>query len=453
MKSLSRQLGWVLGSGTVLQGFNSSMIAVALVSIGAHFGETAALPWLVSGMYIACAVASPAMGRLVDLFGARRLYAAGLAVVLLTAIAGPFAPSAGWLVADRVLMGIGASVHFPAAMVLVRRLAGTPGEGQRRSMGTIALCGQTVAAIGPSVGGVLVSAFGWQSIFWVNLPLVLNSAVWLYATVPKDPPLGRRQGLLGRLDLPGLVLFTAALTLLMAGLLRLGQAGSLLPVVLSLPCWAAFLLRERRAATPFVDVRLLLRHRGVLTTCGRAVLTFIGFYAVFYGLPQWFETTRGLGSAQAGLLMMPIFGTGVLSTMAATFAGRILQPRALLIIGGVTTVIAGMSMALVLRDDAAWWTMIVVGALLGVPNGFNNLGNQGELHAAAPTAALGIASGLYRTAQYVGAALSAAAVTLLLVPAAAHGGAVSLGLVIAGIGGVLALLNTVAIVRGRRRFE
>ncbi|MGY1841320.1 MULTISPECIES: MFS transporter [unclassified Modestobacter] len=468
---LPRGVGWALGSGTVLQGLNSSVIAVALVSIATDFGAAGAgaLPWLVSSMYIACAVASPSAGRLVDLFGARRLYLVGLAVVLAAAVAGPFLPSVRWLVADRIVMGIGASVHFPAAMAIVRQMAAERGASGRSALGTIAFCGQAVAAIGPSLGGLLVSAFGWQSIFWVNVPLVAHSALWLLVTIPRsvdverpgaEPAPGARprrgvRSVVRALDLPGLGLFVLALVVLMWGLLGLddvvaGDRTPLLWIAASLPLWALFGVREVRAVSPFVDVRLLAANPQVVRTCGRGVLTFVAFYGVFYGLPQWFESVRGLSPAGAGALMIPVFGMGAVSTALATRAGARLSSRALLVTGGAAFAVAGALLATVMTADTPVWAMVGIGALLGVPNGFNNIGNQAMLQATAPADAIGVASGLYRTSQYIGAALSAAVVTLLVVEGAPRGGIAALGAVIGTIGAVLVLLNAIALVRARR---
>jgi MFS family permease len=457
LPSLPRAWGWALGSGTILQGFNSSIIAVALVSIGVYFGDTANLPWLVSGLYIACAVASPVAGRLVDLFGARRMYLIGLAVVLAAALAGPFVPSVEWLVVDRIVLGIGASMHFPAAMSVIRRQAELRQQSGRASIGVIALCGQSMAAVGPSIGGIIVLLVGWQGIFWVNLPLVLGSAAWVLAVVPKDAARAKRgslAGIVGRLDPFGLLLFVAALVCLMAGLLELDRvgAGDAQPLVLiatSVPLWAVFVLRELRAAAPFIDVRLLARSRALTATCGRAVVTFLAFYCVFYGLPQWFETGRGLTPAIAGLLMFPVFGVGVLSTIAATAAGRRMSPRTMLVVGALGFSVAGAAMVVLLSSDSPYWLMILIGVMLGIPNGFNNIGNQLILQLSVPADSAGVASGLYRTSQYVGAALSSVVVALVLSPLFVDGGIAMLGASIAAVGVLLLVLNAIALLRGR----
>src|SRR5690606_15434923 len=110
-----------LALGTLLNPLNSSMIAVALVRLQREFHVgVATSSWLVSGFYVAAAVAQPLMGRLVDRFGARRVFLSGLLVVLVVSVLTPFCPGFWWLVALRVAQAAGTSAAFPSAVVLVR---------------------------------------------------------------------------------------------------------------------------------------------------------------------------------------------------------------------------------------------------------------------------------------------------------------------------------------------
>ena len=398
---LPRSLAWSLGSGTVLSGLNSALIAVALIPITDHYGSAAAIPWLISSFYIASAVGSPAAGRLADRFGPRRVYLSGLAIVLLASLSGPFAPTAGWLVADRVLLALGTSVQFPAAMAIVRREADRRSAAVSSAIGVIALCGQTTAALAPSLGGLLVMLVGWQGIFWVNLPLVVNSLLWVWFCTPPDPE--------RRPDAP---------------------------------------------KAPLLDVRLFVAHPQIATTCLRGMITFIAFYTVFYGLPQWLQVGRGLDPAQAGLLMFPVFGVGVLSTLAATRMARRRSPEVILTVGNSAFILAGLVLIGTAGPESSLLLLALAAALLGIPTGFNNLGNQITLHHAAPARVAGGASGLYRTFQYLGAALSAVLVAHL-VPATDGGGSATLQAGVRHIGLVLVvigtLLLTATLVRQRRK--
>lgn len=464
-RPLPASLGWALGSGTILQGLNSAVLAVALVSIGRDLGvrDAGALAWVVTALYLSAAVASPTGGRLADLYGPRRVYLVGLAIALAASVAGPFVPSVGWLVADRVLLGVGTALQFPTAMAVVRRQARLLGARPASALGVIALCGQTTAALGPSVGGPIVALWGWQGIFWVNVPIVANAAFWVLRVVPADPPLPRAgaRETLRTLDPVGLLLFVGTLVPLMLGLLSLDGSPQWWWFVVTAALLALLVSWSARSSRPFLDVRLLARSPGVWRTCVRAVVTFVSFYAIFYGLPQWLEVARGMSPAQAGLLMFPVFGVGVLSTLAASRLGARVRPRVLLVLGSLAMLAAGVLALAVVDADAPVWLLVLLGVLLGLPNGFNNLGNQLVLHESVAEQHAGVASGLYRTAQYIGAALASVVVAAAVGPVAGAGGASggtvgdggigALGAWIAGLGAVLLLGSLVVLVRERRR--
>ncbi|MFG6402331.1 MFS transporter [Microbacterium sp. P04] len=453
-RPLPARIPWSLGSGTLLLGLNSAMIAVALIPMAEYFGDEGSIAWIVSCLYIAAAVGSPTAGRLADLFGARRIYLVGLAIILVASVAGPFVTTPEAMILDRVLLGLGAAAQFPAAMAVIRTQAERRGENATRAIGVIALCGQTTAALGPTVGGFMVLLWGWQGIFWVNLPVVAVSAALVLAFVPRDTRRERMpvRAVLGSLDPIGMLLLVGSLLLLMLGLLSWeGSSPQWIYFIALIPVVGLFVWRELRAATPFVDVRLMVTYPQFGLTCARAVATFVSFYGIFYGLPQWLEATRGLDPGTTGLLMLPVFGVGAISTIAATRIGRRTNPRVLLIVGTSAMVAAGGLLAVTASRDMPLWWLAVLCALLGLPNGFNNLGNQLLLHRAVPSDAAGASSGIYRTAQYVGAALAAVVVAHQLGTDQPLGGIRELGGTIAAIGGVLLVLSLFALFRGRKK--
>jgi MFS family permease len=453
---LPARIPWSLGSGTILLGLNSAIIAVALVPMGEYFGGPEAIAWIVSALYIAAAVGSPTAGRLADLLGPRRVYLVGLAVILVASVAGPFVPSAEWMVVDRVLLGLGAAAQFPAAMTVIRQQASRRREDATSAIGVVALCGQTTAALGPSIGGVVVLLWGWQGIFWINVPMVALCATVVLLFVPADPPRERMRWsrALASLDPLGMLLLIGSLVTLMLGLLSLGGSDPQWWYFVGfLPLAGLFVWRERRAAKPFVDVRLMVRYPQFGLTCLRAVATFVSFYLIFYGLPQWLESTRELDPATTGLLMLPVFGIGVLSTLAATRLGGRWHPRLLLIVGTSAMVLAGLLLAATAGPDAPIWWLAIICGLLGLPNGFNNLGNQLLLHRAVPTEAAGASTGIYRTAQYIGASLAAVVAAHVIGADHALGGIREMGIVIAAIGLALLLLSLAALAMHRRKGE
>ncbi|MFC9788739.1 MFS transporter [Rhodococcus sp. NPDC127528] len=438
--AVPRRLSVGLGSGTILQGLNSSMIAVAIVAIGQHFGSASGTAWVISALYIATAVTAPTAGRLGAVLGARRVYLGGLVLIAVGAVAGALAPSLGWLIAARVLLGIGTATQYPTAMTIVREYADRHGAQPRSAIATLTACAQVVVALGPTLGGLLVSTLGWQSIMWVNLPLAALSAGWVLSVADPDGPRprgGTGAELMRSLDPAGMALFLAGTATLMFFLLSLTTAASRWLAPVSVLVWAAFVWREAHCATPFIDVRALARNRMLSTTLARTLATYTAFYCIFFGLPQWLQGARGMSASAAGLMMLPIAGIGVFATMIASRVYGRYGARRTMLAGTCGLTIGGLLLAFVETSTAPVWSILLVAAILGVPNGFNNMGNQNLVNASASARDVGTAIGMYRTIQYVGANLAA-----VVIEVATHGGPSDAGLhrtgtVIATIGAIL----------------
>ncbi|MCL9758082.1 MFS transporter [Frankia sp. AiPa1] len=435
--------------GTLLNALNSSMIAVALVAIGGHFDAGASVVWLVSGLYLANAVAQPTMGRLADQFGPRRIFCVGLIMIMVAAVAAPFAPTLGYLLAARVLLGVGTSAAYPAGIALVRDWADRTGPraSSAPALGAISAASQVAVALGPPLGGVLVVLAGWRSIFWVNLPVAALALVLTLRRVRRDAPVRTSaRSALRAMDPVGIVLFAAAMIFLLLFLFSVA-GGAAWPDLAAAVVLAAVLVGwERRSSSPFVDVRMLASNRPLTATYVRCAVTYVVFYSVFYGLPQWLEQSRGMSSAQAGLVVLPVACFGVAATVVATRMSRSGGIRRLLVLGSVG-LLAGSLALLGLGATTPVIVLLLVAAVLGLPNGFNNMGNQTAMYAAAQPERLGTASGLYRTSQYVGANLAAALVGLTLGDQADSGGLHHLATVIA----VISLLLVIAAALPTRR--
>ncbi|AOR30272.1 MFS transporter [Streptomyces fodineus] len=386
--------------GSVLNPVNSSMIAVALVPIGVAFGAPPAeTAWLVSALYLATAVGQPVIGRLVDMYGPRRLYLAGTALVGIAGLLGALAPSLGALIAARVLLGFGTSAAYPAAMRLTRSEAERTGQDSPAGvLAALAVANQTVAVVGPALGGLLIGLGGWRAVFTVNVPL---SAICLVLGALRLPRSGtRRRGV----DLTGMALFALMLVALMLFLMDPRADRWYLPV-LSAAAAAAFAVRELRVPDPFIDLRVLGGNGPLLTTYLRQLLAYTTSYAFMYGYTQWLEQGRGLGASTAGLVLLPL---SMSALIVSTLTGRREAVRGKLLAGSALQV-AGCALLLVVRSGSPLWLLLAVGALLGIPQGLIGLAAQNALYRQADPERIASAAGLLRTFMYLGALGSSAA--------------------------------------------
>ncbi|MEW2513249.1 MFS transporter [Streptomyces sp. NPDC046870] len=392
--------------GSVLNPVNSSMIAVALVPIGVAFGAPPAeTVWLVSALYVATAVGQPVIGRLVDMYGPRRLYLAGTALVGAAGLLGALAPSLGVLIAARVLLGLGTSAAYPAAMRLTRAEAERTGQDSPAGVLTaLAVANQTVAVVGPALGGLLIQLGGWRTVFTVNVPLSAACLVLGALRLPRS--VTRRRGL----DVPGMALFAVLLVALMLFLME-PRAGRWYLPVLSAAAAAGFALRELRVPDPFIDLRVLGGNGPLLATYVRQLLGYTTAYAFMYGYTQWLEQGRGLGASTAGLALLPLSAAAL---TASALTGRREAVRAKLITGSVLQLV-GCAVLLVIGDHSPLWLLLAVGVLLGVPQGLIGLAAQTALYRQAEPERIASAAGLLRTFMYLGA-LGASAATAAFYP-------------------------------------
>ena len=404
--------------GSVLNPVNSSIIAVALVSIGHAFGVGAsATTWLVSALYLATAIGQPTMGRLADLVGPRRVYLFGTVSVAVGGLLGYLGWSLGSLIAARIVIGLGTSAAYPAAMAMVRHQARrlnreTPGG----VLGALAIAGQATMAVGPPLGGLLIAVGGWRLTFLVNVPLAVVGVAAVLAWLPADDQRVRAPRGWHELDPSGLVLFAATLTGLLLFLMSLASPRWwLLGVTAAL--LTALTARELRARTPFLDVRMLARNRALTTTyvrCGIAMLITYGF---IYGWTPWLEQSAGLSAADAGLLMVPSFAV---AAVVSALAARHTRVWPLLVAGAVLA--AGSAGLLLLTGRSPLWLLLVISVVFGAQNGLNVVTNQTAMYAQAPAGSTGTAAGMLRTFMYLGAIASASLISLSFGHAATDAG-------------------------------
>ncbi|WP_410793889.1 MFS transporter [Kribbella sp. C-35] len=388
--------------GSILNPINSSMLAVALIPIGAAFGvPPSQTAWLVTGLYLATAVGQPVMGRLVDLFGPRPLYLFATSLVGLAGLLGALAPNLGVLVVSRVLLGLGTSAAYPASMSLIRSEADRTGmDTPAAILSSLSIANQVIAVIGPTLGGLLIGLGGWHLIFTINVPLSVICVVLGTLWLPRRP---RSRGV-GGLDYVGIVLFAGTLVSLMFFLMQPRVSRWYLPV-LALVLGTTFVIAQLRVVAPFIDLRVLGGNRPLILTYARQVLAFVGAYSFLYGFTQWLEEARGLGASSAGLLLLPLSLAAVVIT---ALTGRRAAIRSKLVAGGLFLLMAALAQVFV-GPRTPIWVLAVVGVIAGVPQGLNNLANQTALYQQADPARIGSSAGLLRTCVYVGALISAAA--------------------------------------------
>jgi MFS family permease len=380
------------------------MIAVALVTLRSDFDlDIATVTWVITTYYLASAVLQPLMGRLADRYGPRRIFTLGMVIVILSGVLAPFATNFVLVCVARVLLAVGTATAFPSAAAMLRAISKTSGRSAQKMIGRIQMVDTGTAAIGPVVGGVLVTAFGWPAIFVLNIPLALIALVSTRMLAPKDDPHTRttlRQTLVDS-DIPGILAFSITIIALLMFLLDLTSGPMWWLIAVVLIGAALFAWRELRCAKPFVDLRLLGTNAALLRVYVGMILANLTFYSALFGIPQFLEDHAGYRTDVVGLLMMPLAAFTLLLT---PFVERLIDRRGLrtsLILGGAGMVVAGVVL-LVLAATTSPIVVLLVAAAVGIPYCVLVISLTQSLYVAARPEDVGEAAGLFQTARSLG---------------------------------------------------
>ena len=274
--------------------------ALPVIRVDLHAGLSG-LEWTVNAYTLTFAVLLLTGAALGDRFGRRRVFSLGLALFTLASAAAALSPSIGALDAARAIQGVGGAIVMPLTLTILS--AAVPAERRGLALGAWAGISGLAVALGPLVGGAVVSGISWHWIFWLNVPigLVLAPLAWRQ--------LDESFGAATRLDLPGLGLASAGLFGIVWGLVRGNSigwgsfeiVGALVAGALVL---AAFVAWELRTDSPMLPMRFF-RNRTFALANVASLFMFFGMFGSIFLLAQFFQTVQGYSPLQSGLRILP----------------------------------------------------------------------------------------------------------------------------------------------------
>jgi MFS family permease len=385
-------------------------------------------------------------GRLADLFGARRVALAGLAIFTGASLASGLVTGGPLLIGGRITQGAGAALLSPAALSLVTTTF--TGTERNKALGIWAALAGAGSAAGVILGGVLTSSPGWRWIFFINVPV----GVLVLAALPVMVTAGRRQPGRAPVDVPGALAVTIATGAALYGLISAGSHGwlsasTLIPLGAAAVLYIAFAGAERAVAAPLMDLRMLTRRP--MAAGAFLMLVATGLLVGGYFLGSFYlQQHRGYSALHTGLSFLPvvaaiIIGSHLASRAIARLDGRILTAASLTLAAagsavaahwaGPVALVAGLSVA-ALGIGAAFVAAFTIalsridpgqaGVGSGIVNTFHELGGAFGVAAVSSIAAPSLAAASLNSAGFTqaftfnaAAALAAAALAALIVPA------------------------------------
>ena len=344
-----------------------TVIALARDEIAQAFPDASAamLSWVITAYNIGVASVLLPAGWLADRFGRRKVFLWGLAVFAVGSMLSGFASSAELLITARVVQSLGGALQFPSGLALL--LTAFPIERRQMAIGVWGAMGGLAAALGPSVGALLVDALGWRSVFLINVPVALMALVlgptWLTES--------RGEGVARRVDLVGVPLASIGVGAFLLAIVQASDWGWTSPATLaSLAVGAVllglFVLRSQRHSAPLFDLGLF-RLRSYLVGNLGTVTFATAFFAWLIVLPEFLQRAWGWSVLRSGFAIAP---GPMVSSMLAPIAGRFADrygPRPLLVVGGLMGVTsAAMHLAWTGTDSSFVMGLLIPGVVMGL---------------------------------------------------------------------------------------
>ncbi len=392
---------------------DSTIVNVALPTIGHDFGVSpTSVDSIAIGCLVSLAVFIPASGWLGDRFGGKRVLLAAIVVFTVASALCGLATSLGELVVFRVLQGVGGGMLTPVGMAMLMRVF--PPAERVRAAAILTVPTTFAPALGPLLGGLLVTDASWRWVFYVNVPIGVLAFIFgalFLRQAELDHP--------GRFDLPGFLLSGLGLGLAMYGVSEGPNKGwhsadVLASIAVGAVLLVAMVIVELRTAEPMVDLRLL-RNRLFGASNGVMVLASIAFLGALYAVSLYFQDGRGMTALAAGLSIFPeAFGVMAGAQLASRVFYPWLGPRKHVLVGLCGTAISIGLLGALGPGTSPWWARLLL-VTLGLSMGNIFVPLQAAGFATITPAATGRASTMFNAVRQLGGAIGVAILTTAIV--------------------------------------
>jgi EmrB/QacA subfamily drug resistance transporter len=428
-------------------GLDVTIVNVALPSIGRDLGSSVSgLQWTVDAYTLVLASLLMLSGSMADRFGRKRVFVLGLVVFSTGSLLCSLAPDQTTLIVFRMVQAVGGSMLNPVAMSIITNTFTQPRE-RAQAVGVWAAVVGVSMALGPVIGGVLVTSVGWRSIFWINIPVGLAAVVLTLRFVPESrAPKARR------IDGLGQVLVIAFLASLTYGIIEApdrgwGSAVIVAAFTVSLASLVGLIWWERRRPEPLINLRFFrsVPFSGAAISAVAAFATLGGF---LFLNTLYLQDVRGFSPLRAGLYTLPM---AVMTMLLAPLSGRIVGtrgPRIPLMTAGVALTVSCLMLSRIGPTTSSAW-LFAAYIVFGIGFGLVNAPITTAAVSGMPRAQAGVASAIASTSRQVGATLGVAVVGSLLAAALGHAGGLGVAVTTRAGWFVLAGCGVIVFVLGR----
>ncbi|HWQ20989.1 MAG TPA: MFS transporter [Methanotrichaceae archaeon] len=387
----------ILVLGTLMGALDSTIVILAFPVIAEGLNsDIATTIWVILIYLLVTAVTTTPFGRVGDLYGRSRMFNAGFAIFTVGSALCGFAPNMHWLIASRGIQAIGGSLLQSNSGAIIADIF--PKNERGKAFGYNSMGWTAGAMIGIVLGGVITTFLGWEYIFFINIPIGI-AAVILGVIYLKDTTRVE-----ARIDKGGMLLLAAALSSLSFGAVNFAGEGltnvNLALMILGVVLIPAFILYEKRAESPMVDLKAF-KDRVLKYSALAALFQSLGFLSVAFLIIMYLQGVRSLSPLNASLLLTPGY---VVGSFLSPFMGKLSDRYGSRVIASLGLVIMGVAVLiyLTLTQDSSLNIVLIASAISGLGSSMFFPANNAAVMSSAQAGSYGSISGLLRTLQNAG---------------------------------------------------
>jgi EmrB/QacA subfamily drug resistance transporter len=363
------------------------------------------LQWTVDAYTLMLASFLVLAGSTADWVGRKRIFQIGLIAFGLGSLLCGLAPSMGWLITARAVQAIGGTMLNPVAMAIIANTFTVPAE-RAKAIGVFGSMSGLSLALGPILGGVLVDTFGWRSIFWINVPIVIVAAVLATLFVPESRAPRPR-----RFDPIGQLLVIVVLGSVVYAIIESNRKGWASPAILALLVLAVLgavgvIGYESRRVDPLLELRLF-RSVPFSSAILIALCALCAFGAFLFVTTLYLQEVRGMSALRAGLSLLPV---GALIALLSPYTGKFVGargPRLPLVVSGTALALGGL-LSLQFKPSTSLLAVLAVYLFFGIFQGTINPPITNTAVSGMPRSMAGVATSLASAGRQTGTTLGVA---------------------------------------------
>ncbi|MBO9608882.1 MAG: MFS transporter [Paenibacillaceae bacterium] len=405
---------WILGVlalSLLVIGLDMTVLNLAMPALAEDLqATTSQLQWFANAYNLVLAAMLLPAGLFGDRFGSKKVLLTALLLFGGASVACALAGDAGFLIAARAVLGLGAALMMPVSLSMLSVLF--TDEERPKAMRIWVTATALGMPLGPILGGWLLDRYAWGSIFWINVPIVAIALVAVAILLPRGRGSDRIKA-----DVPGMLLSGGGLAALTYGVTRSGDKGwgdpgTIVFVLVSILLLAAFVWRQRKAAHPLVRLELFREPR-FAWGASLATLVNCAMFGVLFGLPLFFQAVNGVNSQTTGLRILPLIGGLIVGAQLSGKLAARLGDKAIVGIGFLLMAV-GLGLGALTDVSTGYGYIAFWVALGGVGIGFALPAAMDAALGALPPGSSGVGSALTMAMRQVGGTLGVALLGAIL---------------------------------------